>query len=455
MMEDQIGRESIVNKITSLIEQLSPNNHFCLALNGIWGSGKSFVLDLIETKILKSDHKEYLIIKYDAWKNTFYPDPLIAILYCILDTLQQKFYLIKDNKQILNIVKQSIKKKTAEVGKGLIDSLYKQGKWAAVCAFAIETIKNVIKYAKSSILDNKLFDDYKSYQTLLSDSIKVLNSITEYEDYEGKHTKLIILVDEIDRCLPNEQLVVLERLHHLFNVKNCAVLVALNSRSITETFNHIYGVNGDDYLRKFFDYNFNLSVDYQTLLKNSLNNLLDEINENQSSNNLLLKEDTDYVGRYLCEMCYPGVPHFNNRECSRLIQAATTIIKKVPNNKMNYCYLWFILIMTFEKLYGNNFNVYKNGISTKWVKIRDIEYSNSTLQIRSTLRTRYGDFDIYFDNKVNHLFFMLNQFIVRNHKDLNFKFDAIKTTWQTSANIIPQWGIKELEQIIDWIDNYS
>lgn len=455
MKEDKIGRETIVNKIITLIDQLAPNQHFCLALDGEWGSGKSYLLDLIEDKIQKSGHKEYMIIKYDAWKNNFYPDPLIAILYCVLDSLQQKFYLIQNNKQILKIVKQSIKKKAVEIGNGLIDSLYKQGNWAAVCAFAIETIKNVIKFAKSSILDNKLFDDYKSYQTLLSDSIKVLNSLTVYEEYEGKQTKLVILVDEIDRCLPNEQLIVLERLHHLFKVKNCAVLVALNRNNITTTFNHIYGVNGDEYLRKFFDYNFKLSTNYQTLLKNSLNDLLDEINENQASDNLLFKEDTDYVGRYLCELCNKETKNFNNRECGRLIQAATAIIKKVPNNRMNYCYLWFIFIMTFEKLYGTDFNIYKNGTATDLGDIRNVGYSEPTLTAISSLPYKFHTVYLYSESKINHLCFMINQFIIRNNENLNYKFDSIKSSWIMNANISAQWGIKDLEQIMEWIDNYS
>ena len=455
MKEDKIGRGIIVNKIIALIDQLALDQHFCLALDGEWGSGKSYVLDLIEDKIQKSDHKEYMIIKYDAWKNNFYPDPLIAILYCVLDSLQQKFYLIKDNKQILKIVKQSIKKKAVEIGNVVIDRLYKQGKWAAVCAFAIETIKNVIKFAKSSILDNKLLDDYKSYQTLLDDSIKVLNSLTEYEEYEGKQTKLVILVDEIDRCLPHEQLIVLERLHHLFNVKNCAVLVALNSKSVADTFNHIYGVNGTEYLRKFFDYNFKLSANYKILLRNSLNDLLDEINNNQSPDNLLLKEDTDYVGRYLGNLCDEETKNFNNRECRRLIQAATTIIKKVPSNGMNYSYLWFIFVMTFEKLYGNEFSVYKNGIASSLGDIKDVGYSHQKLTVKSSLPYGFHTVYLYVDNKANHLCFMINQFIIRNNENLNNNFDTIKSSWIMHANIRANWSTKDLEQIMEWIDNYS
>ncbi len=455
-LKDKIGREEVVNKICYLVDNLQKEHHFCLALNGEWGSGKSFVLDLIEEKIQNSDHKEYLIMKYDAWKNNFYPDPLIAILYCILDSLQSKMNLVEDNKKsIINAVKQTIKKKASEKFDEIINSLYKVGKWAAVCAFAIETIKSVIVQAKSSILDNKLFDDYKSYQTLLCDSINVLNALTEYEYYVGKQTKLIILVDEIDRCLPNEQLIVLERLHHIFAVKNCAVIVALNKDSITTAFEHSYGGEGEKYLKKFFDYNFKIETNYSLLLRNSLNDLLDEINVKQSSDNLILKEDTDYIGRYLSKLCSTEIKSFNNRECFRLINAAKSICRLVPANGMNYCYLWFIFVMTFEKLYGRDFITYKNGTASSMGDIKDVGYSKQTLTEKVELPYGCHTVCLYTDDKVNHLCYMINQFIVRNNNQLNGQFYSIKQSWLLHANIKAIWGIKDLEQIMAWIDNYS
>ena len=77
-LQDKIGREEIVDKICGLVGSLKKDKNFCLAINGAWGSGKSFVLGLIEEKLSK--RQEYIIIKYDAWENTFYSDPLIAIL---------------------------------------------------------------------------------------------------------------------------------------------------------------------------------------------------------------------------------------------------------------------------------------------------------------------------------------------------------------------------------------
>lgn len=80
-LQDKIGREEIVDKICGLVGSLKKDKNFCLAINGAWGSGKSFVLSMIEGKL--SQKFEYIVIKYDAWENSFYNEPLIAILSCI------------------------------------------------------------------------------------------------------------------------------------------------------------------------------------------------------------------------------------------------------------------------------------------------------------------------------------------------------------------------------------
>ena len=108
--EDKIGRGEIVDKICGLVDSLEDNKNFCLSLNGAWGSGKSFVLSMIEEKL--SVNSEYIIIKYDAWENSFYNDPLIAILSCVIDGLEDKLSKTAEYKKIIKeIIKKNSKKR--------------------------------------------------------------------------------------------------------------------------------------------------------------------------------------------------------------------------------------------------------------------------------------------------------------------------------------------------------
>ena len=238
-MQDKIGREEIVEKVCGFVDSLQKDKNFCLAINGEWGSGKTFVLGLIEEKL--SGKQEYIIIKYDAWENTFYSDPLIAILSCVIDGIEDKLYLIeRKEEKVKKTVKASIK--TLAKLSTKIDKLQ----------VAVKGIKEIIKNIHNPI-DTTGLNDFKSYQTLLKETKEILYEVTQAREYRGKQAKLVILVDEIDRCLPDEQLKILERLHHLFDVKNCAVIVTMNQSCVAKTVQTIYGVDGYEYLRKFFD----------------------------------------------------------------------------------------------------------------------------------------------------------------------------------------------------------
>ncbi|MDE5722008.1 MAG: KAP family NTPase [Clostridia bacterium] len=255
MFNDLIGRKEIIDKIEYLIEELPEQDNFCLALNGEWGSGKSSVFKMLYENLEK--HEEYITVLYDAWKNNFYPDPLIAILYCIIDTLKNYLYLLTNTG---SEIKRGALQIAKEFSKGLLSECKKKDGKIGFIASVISTIKDVVLSAKDTLINNQKLKDFKSYQDLLIEVKSALNDLTNFEILQGKQTKLIIIVDEIDRCLPNEQLIVLERIHHLFNVENCIVLVALNRQAIIQNFKTTYGTDGNEYLRKFFDYNFMLNT---------------------------------------------------------------------------------------------------------------------------------------------------------------------------------------------------
>lgn len=49
-LQDKIGRQDIVDKICGLVDSLQKDQNFCLSINGAWGSGKSFVLQMIDSR---------------------------------------------------------------------------------------------------------------------------------------------------------------------------------------------------------------------------------------------------------------------------------------------------------------------------------------------------------------------------------------------------------------------
>ncbi len=390
LSKDKIGRQPLVDKIKYLIENLPQDEHFCLALDGEWGSGKTFVMEMLR-KSLK-EHSEYIVIDYDAWKNNFYSDPLIAILYCLLDSIPKENLTKKNLRVVLRAVKQVSKNKANNGFDSVVDGLYNAGGWGTVCAFALEIIKLVIKQAKNSILDNTLFDDYKSYQSLLNESISILDSLTVQKTDDGKQRRLIIMVDEIDRCLPNEQLLVLERLHHLFNVKNCVVIVALNKKAVSQTFKIGYGGDGENYQRKFFDFTYDVkTLPEKFIYRLFMQDLMLRFQKLKNFNNaetesclsIAYKVISDYLKK---DSFYKKV---DNRSISRLYNAILSIFNSFGWENLNYSSVFTVILCLFIERFIDSEVIQQSNRF-------DRDYIHTTLKLTAVMQGRA--YDLYYHN---------------------------------------------------------
>lgn len=340
-LEDKIGRKEIVDKICGLVESLKKDSNFCLSINGAWGSGKSFVLNMIEEEL--SQHSEYIIVKYDAWENSFYPDPLIAMLSCVIEGLGNK--LSKMRGYFKAAAEFGVKK-----GKELVDKLSDAGGKIGVVATVIKNIAEIVADFKNVTVVNDTKDSqletYKSYKMLLQEFAALLNKLTKRVFVAKKQTKIIVLVDEIDRCLPNDQLKILERLHHLFDVKNCAVIVAMNHSCIAKTVKTLYGTDGNEYLRKFFDFVFKLDTSAEVYLNNLFDGFIkscEKIKTRDSDAELQIKL------AYQC-MLYGDkkvLEKVDNRELTRYFDAVNRVCNDFGWQNLLPHYVFFILIALF------------------------------------------------------------------------------------------------------------
>jgi hypothetical protein len=78
----------------------------------------------------------------------------------------------------------------------------------------------------------------------------------------SKDYTVVILVDELDRCLPEYAIKVLERLHHLTeNVTNTVTIIAMDKNQIENSIRNIFGYQTPkQYLKKFIQFDIQLDV---------------------------------------------------------------------------------------------------------------------------------------------------------------------------------------------------
>ena len=59
--------------------------------------------------------------------------------------------------------------------------------------------------------------------------------------------RILLIVDELDRCKPDYAIKVLEIVKHFFNYEKITTLVVTNNNQLSECIKHVYGYNFNGY----------------------------------------------------------------------------------------------------------------------------------------------------------------------------------------------------------------
>lgn len=253
---DILNRTEFVDQLIHLIENISNNKSAtCFALDGPWGCGKSFVLDMLEEKLDVWQSEEtydnkYFIIRYNSWKYDYYEEPLVALVTSMISAIDQKtgFLSEKQKSEVLGVLKAAANLAgeaantilKAKLGIDLLkwETMIQEGKEAGAKAYEAE----------------HQYDNYTNFNKGLIQLKDTLHKLS-------KDFTIILLVDELDRCIPEYAIKVLERLHHLTDdISNIITVIATDKNRLATGIKQIFGYDDlDKYLEKFI--NFTVSLD--------------------------------------------------------------------------------------------------------------------------------------------------------------------------------------------------
>ena len=234
-VQDVLGREEIINSITDLIGKLSDKkSSSCFSIDGKWGVGKTYILNALIEKLKyhidENGNIKYSIFCYDCWKYDYYDEPIIAIVSVLMDEI-----LSSDNTEKRKVVLKEL----ANLAKD-------------VCADVANKISGI---DFDSLLDED-DNNRKEIDSLFPLKREIKNVRRKLAEYAQNHT-LVLFVDELDRCLPEYSIKVLERLHHIFyGIENIIVVIALDGKQLEHSVKNIYGIeiDYDRYIKKFIDF---------------------------------------------------------------------------------------------------------------------------------------------------------------------------------------------------------
>lgn len=249
---DVLNREDFITKLISVVELLSENKKgCCFGIDGAWGSGKSFVLEKFENRIKdiqleQTADNKYFVFHYDCWKYDYYDEPAIAIIAAMLDATDNELNVLTAGAR--DVIKKAAWETTKETLKTVASELCKNKIGIDLVEIATNTVDSTLEEEDSD------FDKLYGFKRALEETRAGIRKIAD-------NKTVVIVVDELDRCLPTYSIKVLERLHHIFNeLQNVIVIVSMDKKQLEHSIREIYGeIDVDVYLRKFISFKINLA----------------------------------------------------------------------------------------------------------------------------------------------------------------------------------------------------
>lgn len=304
LQKNYIDRNKYLNGIINILNK--ENKSKIIALDGEWGSGKTVFLKSLEYLMnkeidfqindidmgnVKDVKNEYMTFYYNAWENDDSNSAMLSLIY----------KLVNDT---------CLEKEKGETG-------------------AIPRIINtVIKFVTNGTLDVKqdVFGEHWTNKQI-TDEIKTSEEIKEtFKELintllvENKN-KILIMIDEIDRCKPTFAIELLENIKHFYDDDRIIFIVATNNKQLGHSVCKVYGNNYDGYgyLDKFFDLNLELPNNY-------IEKYIDAIDDNKSSNEYRFISPRNIAKKYDLTM----------REYNRYLKSINDIYHYFNNHGITY-----------------------------------------------------------------------------------------------------------------------
>jgi len=250
---DALDRKAYGEALLNLVTRSS--DELVISLDGKWGEGKTTFVKMWQGLLSENNIPNIYI---DAFSNDYIDDAFISVASAI--TNYSETHIIKEHHEKIT----ELKEKTKKVGGQLLS-------WSARIGLKTATL-GIIKDAEIEELKDIKGDMAKSASDLIggfieerisshSKDIELIQSFRELLSSlpskleENSDKPLVIIIDELDRCKPTFAVEIIEKIKHLFSVKNIVFVLVMNKRQLEESIKSVYGQNIDahTYLQKFIN----------------------------------------------------------------------------------------------------------------------------------------------------------------------------------------------------------
>jgi hypothetical protein len=215
-----------------------------LSLNGGFGAGKSTFIEMWKSSLLDRRESGQFVpmpVILNAWESDHCGDPLVAILSGLLEAVE------------------NWKGPNAPSGSGFKEAVKDVGWFATGLAneFLAKTVGiNAVKAGelaqqKKESRAVQMPDFISLYQERIAALKKLKVELNEV--FGGMEPKVVVFVDELDRCRPDYAVSFLETIKHVFDVEGIVFVLAIDYNHLSASAKALFGaaLDFEEYFRKF------------------------------------------------------------------------------------------------------------------------------------------------------------------------------------------------------------
>ena len=199
---DVLNREQFIDMLYQLVNTMSDlKQGKIFSIDGTWGYGKTYVLEELERRLSPVVNEDtyddkFYVFHYNCWQYDYYEEPSVAIISAMLE----------DSENSLEHRINEVAKAGWETAKEILTEVAGEYVKNKIGVNIVETFQS----EKTGIDNQKFkFDKMFAFKKTLDETREKLKRMSEIKT-------VVIVVDELDRCMPEYAIKVLERLHHLF-----------------------------------------------------------------------------------------------------------------------------------------------------------------------------------------------------------------------------------------------
>ncbi len=236
---DFLNNEAMARSVVSVIKK-TQGKPITIGVHGDWGAGKSSVLEMIEEGL--SAEEKILCIKFNGWQFQGFEDAKIAVIESIVtELIAQRSLMTIASEEVKNLFHQIDWLKVAKKAGGLAFTAFTGVPTLDQIGDLLSAAKNQLGNPSELATEDNIKAVASATSSLLKDKSENHNIPTEINEFrkafdallrKAKIDRLVVLIDDLDRCLPQTAVGTLEAIRLFVALPKTAFVIGADEAMI-------------------------------------------------------------------------------------------------------------------------------------------------------------------------------------------------------------------------------